>query len=36
MDDLLEILSTEDIYKEKKTAIIDLTRNEHKRISFKY
>ena len=36
MDDLLEILSTTDIYIKKKISIIELTRNEHKRISYKY
>ena len=36
MDDLLEILSTTDIYIKKKFSIIELTRNEHKRISCKY
>ena len=36
MDDLLEILSTTDIYIRKKISIIELTRNEHKRISCKY
>jgi hypothetical protein len=36
MDDLLEILSTSNMYKEKKYIIIDLLRNEHKKISLQY
>jgi len=36
MDDFLEILSTTDIYKEKKYEIISLVRSEHQRISNKY